>query len=57
MKADLKKTVRGVYILPEIWEDKFVNLQARLKKGIFFNETALFLWDLTDCTPAFIEYS
>lgn len=47
----LEKTVRGVYILPEIWEDEFVNLQARFKKGIFSNETALFLWDLTDRTP------
>lgn len=47
----LEKTVRGVYILPEVWEDEFVNLQARFKKGIFSNETALFLWDLTDRTP------
>lgn len=47
----LEKTARGVYILPEIWEDEFVNLQARFKKGVFSNETALFLWDLTDQTP------
>lgn len=47
----LEKTARGVYILPEIWEDEFVNLQARFKKGIFSDETALFLWDLTDRTP------
>lgn len=47
----LEKTARGVYILPEIWEDVFVNVQARFKKGIFSNETALFLWDLTDRTP------
>lgn len=47
----LEKTERGVYILPEIWEDEFVNLQGRFKKGIFSNETALFLWDLTDRTP------
>ncbi len=47
----LEKTARGVYILPEIWEDEFVNLQARFRKGIFSNETALFLWDLTDRTP------
>lgn len=47
----LEKTARGVYILPEIWEDEFVNLQARFKKGIFSNETALFLWNLTDQTP------
>ena len=46
-----ERTARGVYILPEIWEDEFVNLQARFKKGIFSNETALFLWDLTNRTP------
>lgn len=50
-EGKLEKTARGVYILPEIWEDEFVNLQARFKKGIFSNETALFLWDLTDLTP------
>lgn len=50
-EGKLEKTVRGVYILPEIWEDEFVNLQARFKKGIFSNETALFLWNLTDRTP------
>lgn len=50
-EGKLEKTARGVYILPEIWEDEFVNLQARFKKGIFSNETALFLWDLTDQTP------
>lgn len=47
----LEKTARGVYILPEIWEDEFVNLQVRFRKGVFSNETALFLWDLTDRTP------
>lgn len=47
----LERTARGVYILPEIWEDEFVNLQARFRKGIFSNETALFLLDLTDRTP------
>lgn len=50
-EGKLEKTARGVYILPEIWEDEFVNLQARFKKGVFSNETALFLWDLTDKTP------
>ena len=47
----LERTARGVYILPETWEDEFVNLQARFRKGIFSNETALFLLDLTDRTP------
>ena len=47
----LEKTARGVYILPEIWEDEFISLQARFRKGVFSHETALFLWDLTDRTP------
>lgn len=47
----LERSARGVYILPEVWGDDFINLQARYKKGIFSKETALFLWDLTDRTP------
>ncbi|WP_295254410.1 type IV toxin-antitoxin system AbiEi family antitoxin domain-containing protein [uncultured Catenibacterium sp.] len=50
-EGKLERSGRGVYILPEVWGDEFVDLQARFKKGIFSNETALFLWDLTDCTP------
>lgn len=48
----LEKTARGFYVLPGVWEDEFVNLQVRFKKGIFSFETALFLWDLTDRTPS-----
>lgn len=47
----IEKASRGVYILPEVWEDEFVNLQSRFKRGIFSLETALFLSDLTDRTP------
>ncbi|MBQ6503430.1 MAG: type IV toxin-antitoxin system AbiEi family antitoxin domain-containing protein [Flexilinea sp.] len=47
----LEKASRGVYTLPEVWEDEFVNLQSRYKRGIFSLETALFLCDLTDRTP------
>lgn len=50
-KGKLEKSSRGVYILPEVWEDEFVNLQSRFKRGIFSHETALFLYDLTDRTP------
>ena len=32
----LERSARGVYILPEIWEDEFVNLQARFRKRNFF---------------------
>ena len=47
----LEKSSRGVYTLPEIWEDEFVNLQGRYKRGIFSLGTALFLCDLTDGPP------
>ena len=50
-KGSLEKSARGIYILPEIWDDEFFNLQSRFKRGIFSLETALFLWDLTDRTP------
>jgi len=42
---------RGIYILPEIWEDKLYFLQYRLSKGIFSHETALYLHQMTDRTP------
>ena len=47
----LERVSRGVYTLPEVWEDEFVNVQSRFKRGIFSLETALFLCDLTDRTP------
>ncbi|MDO5405853.1 MAG: type IV toxin-antitoxin system AbiEi family antitoxin domain-containing protein [Eubacteriales bacterium] len=47
----LERVTRGVYILPEVWEDEFVNFQSRYKRGIFSLDTALFLCDLTDRTP------
>lgn len=48
----LERASRGVYTLPEVWEDEFVNLQSRYKRGIFSLDTALFLCDLTDRTPS-----
>ena len=50
-KGMIEKSARGVYILPEVWEDEIYNLQNRFKRGIYSRETALFLWDLTDRTP------
>ena len=50
-KGDLERSGRGVYILPEAWDDEFVNLQTRYKRGTYALETALFLCDLTDRTP------
>ena len=50
-RGELEKVSRGVYTLPGAWEDEFVNIQSRFKRGIFSLETALFLCDLTDRTP------
>lgn len=47
----LERITRGVYSLPEAWEDEFVSLQNRYKRGVFSLETALFLNNLTDRTP------
>jgi len=50
-KGKLERSTRGVYILPEVWDDELYNLQVRFKRGIFSGETALFLNDFTDRTP------
>jgi predicted transcriptional regulator of viral defense system len=42
---------RGSYARPETWEDEMCFLQYRFSKGIFSNETALYLHDMTDRTP------
>lgn len=47
----LERSGRGVYILPEVWDDELYILQTRYKRGIFSHDTALFLWGLTDRTP------
>jgi len=42
---------RGIYALPETWEDEMYFLQYRFAKGVFSNETALYLNGLSDRTP------
>lgn len=54
-KGELEKVSRGVYVLPEVWEDELLNIQTRFKKGVFSLETALFLCDLTDRTPTHFQ--
>lgn len=50
-KGIIDRVSRGVYILPDAWEDEFVNIQSRYKKGVYSLDTALFLCGLTDRTP------
>jgi len=42
---------RGIYALPEVWEDELFFMQYRFSKGIFSHETALYLHGMTDRTP------
>ncbi len=42
---------RGVYIKPDSFEDEFYILQRKYSKGIYSNETALFLLGYSDRTP------
>lgn len=50
--GELFKVSRGIYSLPETWDDEFKNLQLQFRKGFFSKETALFLHDMSDLTPA-----
>jgi len=51
-KGLLAHSARGVYTLPQVWDDELFNLQTRFKKGVFSGETALFLHGYSDRTPA-----
>lgn len=42
---------RGIYALPEVWEDELFFMQYRFSKGVFSHETALYLHGMTDRTP------
>lgn len=46
------KIERGVYALPDTWEDEFFLAQYRFSRGVFSHETALYLHSLTDRTPS-----
>jgi len=50
--GELQKVDRGIYALPEAWEDEFYVLQTRYPAGIFSHESALFLHSFTDRTPS-----
>jgi predicted transcriptional regulator of viral defense system len=48
----LVRVERGVYTLPQTWEDELFILQWRFSRGIFSHETALYLHAMTDRTPS-----
>jgi predicted transcriptional regulator of viral defense system len=51
----LERIAHGIYITPDVWEDKMLIHQLRKEKMIYSHETALFMNDLTDRDP--VAYS
>jgi len=47
----IHRVERGIYALPETWEDDMYFLQYRYTKGVYSNGTALYLHGFTDRTP------
>lgn len=45
------RAARGIYSIPDVWEDELFFIQYRFSKGIFSHETALYLHGMTDRTP------
>lgn len=50
--GELRKVSRGLYTLPNVWEDEYLVAQHRFPRGIFSHDTALYLHGMTDITPA-----
>lgn len=49
--GELVKLDRGLYALPDTWEDPLVVAQHRFARGVFSDDTALWLWGLSDRAP------
>lgn len=49
--GSIVKVGRGIYALPEVWEDEMFILQYRFSRGIYSHETALYLHGMTDRIP------
>lgn len=46
-----EKVSRGIYLSPDVWEDRLFLLQLRCPNIIYSHDTALFLLDMTDVEP------
>ena len=53
--GELERVAHGIYITPEVWEDKLFIHQIRKRRMIYSHETALYLHELTDRDP--LKYS
>lgn len=51
----IEKLTRGVYCLPDIFDDEFAAVSKRWKKCVFSHGTALYLAGLSDRVPAALE--
>lgn len=51
----IERIARGVYLIPDAFDDEMYRIQARNQRVIFSHETALYLHDLTDRDP--LEWS
>lgn len=49
--GELVQLDRGLYALPETWEDPYLIAQHRFAKGVFSDGTALYLHGMTDRAP------
>lgn len=50
-QGKIERIAHGIYITPDVWEDKMLIHQLRKDKMIYSHETALFLYNLTDRDP------
>ena len=50
-RGQIERAAHGLYIGTDVFPDPFFVAQFRCPKGVFSNETALFLHDLSDRTP------
>lgn len=50
-QGKLERISHGIYITPDVWEDRMLIHQLRKEKMVYSHETALFLHDLTDRDP------
>ncbi len=49
--GELVQIDRGLYSLPGVWEDPYLVAQHRFARGVFSDDTALFLHGMTDRPP------
>ena len=49
--GQLVQVDRGLYALPDVWEDLLYIIQHRFSRGVFSDDTALFLHGMTDRAP------